>query len=289
MVCLPDGRVITGLDDGRLIAVDPNTDGVEVLADTAGHLLGLEVLPDGSVVMCDHDRGVLHLEGGRGRPTVMVDVVDDRPLRFASNVVAAADGTLYISASSQRYTIDNWRSDLIEHAGSGRLIRRQSDGKVETLLHDLQFANGLVLAPDESFVLIAETGASRITRYWLTGERRGETEVVIDGLPGYPDNLTIGSDGLIWCALAAPRNPVLEGIHKLPIRARKVLARVPERLGPSPEDVVWVIAFDFDGNLVHDIKPKGVDYTFVTSVAERDGVLYFGTIVDNALGVYTPD
>ena len=50
---------------------------------------------------------------------------------------------------------------------------------------------------------------------------------------------------------------------------------------------MWVIAFDFDGNLVHDVKPADVDYTFVTSVAERDGVLYFGTIVDNALGVYS--
>ena len=134
--------------------------------------------------------------------------------------------------------------------------------------------------------LVAETGASRITRYWLTGDRTGEVEVVLDDLPGYPDNLSIGSDGLVWCALAAPRNPVLEGIIRLPPRARKILAKVPERLGPSPEDVVWVIAFDFDGKIVHDIKPEGVDYTFVTSVAERDGVLYFGTIVDNALGVY---
>ncbi|GAA3958754.1 SMP-30/gluconolactonase/LRE family protein [Gordonia caeni] len=289
VVCLPDGRVLTGLDDGRLVAVTPDTDAVEVLADTAGHLLGLEVLPDGAILICDHDRGVLRLDNGSGRPEVLVDTVDDRPLHFASNVVGAADGTVYFTASSQRFTIDHWRSDIIEHSGSGRLIRRSPDGAVDVLLDDLQFANGLVLAPDESFVLVAETGASRITRYWLTGEDEGATEVVLDDLPGYPDNMSIGSDGLVWCALASPRNPLLEGIFKLPARARKVLAKVPEGLGPAPEDVVWVIAFDFDGNRVHDIRPKGVDYTFVTSVAERDGVLYFGTIVDNALGVYSLD
>lgn len=289
VVCLPDGRVITGLDDGRLVAVTPDTDAVEVLADTAGHLLGLEALPDGSILICDHDRGVLRLEGGRGRPEVLVDTVDGRPLHFASNVVAAADGTLYFTASSQRFTIDNWRSDIIEHSGSGRLIRRSPDGAVDVLLDDLQFANGLVLAPDESFLLVAETGASRITRYRLTGEDAHTTEVVLDDLPGYPDNMSIGSDGLVWCALASSRNPLLETIFKLPARARKVLAKVPEGLGPAPEDVVWVIAFDFDGNRVHDIRPRDVDYTFVTSVAERDGVLYFGTIVDNALGVYSLD
>lgn len=289
VVCLPDGRLLCGLDDGRLLAVNPETDAVEVLADTAGHLLGLEVLPDGGILICDHDRGVLRLDGGRGRPTVLVDTVDGRPLHFASNVVATADGTIYFTASSLRFTIDHWRSDLIEHSGSGRLIRRTPDGKVQVLRDDLQFANGLVLAPDESFVLVAETGASRITRYWLSEDRAGEVEVVLDDLPGYPDNLSVGSDGLIWCALAAPRNPLLEGIFKLPARARKVLARVPEGLGPEPADVVWVIAFDFDGTLRRDVRPEGVDYTFVTSVAERDGVLYFGTIVDNALGVYVPD
>lgn len=288
-MCLPDGRVVAGLDDGRLVSVDPATDAVEVLADTAGHLLGLEALADGSLVLCDHDRGILRLAGGRGRPEVLVDTVDGRPLHFASNVVAARDGTLYFTASSQRFTIDHWRSDIIEHSGSGRLIRRTPDGVVEVLRDDFQFANGLVLAPDESYVLVAETGASRITKLWLTGDAVGEIEVLIDGLPGYPDNMSIGSDGLIWCALASPRNPMLEGIFKLPLRARRVLARVPERLGPSPEDVVWVIAFDFDGTLVHDIRPDGIDYTFVTSVAERDGVLYFGTIVDNALGVLTLD
>lgn len=286
---LPDGRVLTGLDDGRLLAVTPATGAVEVLADTAGHLLGLEALPGGGILICDHDRGLLRLDDGSGRPEVLVDTVDDRPLHFASNVVAASDGTLYFTASSQRFTIDNWRSDIIEHSGSGRLIRRTTDGRVDVLRDDLQFANGLVLAPDEQSVLVAETGAARISRHWVGGERDGENEVLIDDLPGYPDNLSIGSDGLIWCALASPRNQLLEGIFRLPLRARRVLAKVPEGIGPSPEDVVWVIAFDFDGEIRQDVRPDDVDYTFVTSVAERDGVLYFGTIVDNALGVYTLD
>lgn len=289
VIALPDGRLLCGLDDGRLLAVNPADDSVEVLADTAGHLLGLESLPDGGVLICDHDRGLLKLDNGRGRPTVLVDTVDGRPLHFASNVVAAKDGTVYFTASSQRFTIDHWRSDLIEHSGTGRLIRQSPDGQVDVLRDDLQFANGVVLAPDESFLLVAETGGARITKYQLTGDDAGAVEVVIDDLPGYPDNMSIGSDGLIWCALAAPRNPLLEGIFKLPARARKVLAKVPEGLGPQPTDVVWVIAFDFDGTIRHNVRLDEADYTFVTSVAEVDGTLYFGTLVDSALGVHVID
>lgn len=285
VLCLDDGKVITGLDDGRLLLVDPATDEVSVLADTAGRLLGLEIGDDGAIYLCDHDRGLLKIDYGASRATVIADTVEGRPLRFASNVSRAADGTLYFSSSSQNFTIDRWRSDLIEHSGTGRLMRLVPGGEVEVLRDDLQFANGVVLGAGEDYVLVAETGASRISRYWLTGPAAGTSDVFLDGLGGYPDNMSIGSDGLIWVALASPRNSVLEGIFRLPLRARKVLARAPQNVGPAPEEVVWVQAYRFDGTLVHDIRIDDVDFGFVTAVAERNGTLYLGTILGNALGV----
>ncbi|MGB3885946.1 MAG: SMP-30/gluconolactonase/LRE family protein [Gordonia sp. (in: high G+C Gram-positive bacteria)] len=285
VVCLPDGRIATGLDDGRLLAVDPVSGEVAVLADTAGRLLGLEFAEDGSIYICDHDRGLLVLDAGQSRARVLADSVDGRPLRFASNVVKASDDTLYFSSSSQNFTIDRWRSDLIEHSGTGRLMRLRPGGSVEVLRNDLQFANGVVLGPHDQYVLVAETGASRISRYWLTGDAAGTSDVFLDGLGGYPDNMSIGSDGLLWVALASPRNSVLEGIFRLPTRARKVLARAPQSLGPTAEEIIWVQAYTFDGALVHDIRIDDLDFGFVTAVAEWDGTLYLGTILGNAMGV----
>lgn len=285
VVVLSDGRIGTGLADGRLLAVDPDTGDVEMLADTAGHLLGLDVRADGSVVICDHDRGLLLLQAGDRRATVLADTVDGRPLHFASNATTASDGTVYFTSSTQRFTIDKWRSDLIEHSGTGRLLARSVDGRVDVLLGGLQFANGVVLAPDESYLLVAETGAARITRYWLTGDAAGTTDLFVDDLPGYPDNMSIGSDGLVWVALASPRNAVLESLFKLPSRARKVLARAPQRVGPAPEETVWALGLGFDGEIVHDVHIDDPDFSFVTGVVERDGVLYFGTIMHDAIGV----
>lgn len=285
VVCLDDGTVVTGLDDGRLLVVDPADGEVTVLADTAGHLLGLDVGDDGAIYICDHDRGLLKLDAGQSRTVVLADTVEGRPLRFASNVVGAADGTLYFSSSSQNFTIDRWRSDLIEHSGTGRLMRLVPGGEVEVLRDDLQFANGVVLGPGQEYVLVAETGASRVSRYWLKGDAAGTSDVFLDALGGYPDNMSVGSDGLLWVALASPRNAVLEGIFRLPSRARKVLARAPQSIGPAPEEVVWVQAYSFDGTLMHDIRIDDLDFGFVTAVAENDGVLYLGTIIGNALGV----
>ncbi|KXT56600.1 strictosidine synthase [Gordonia sp. QH-12] len=285
VICLPDGRVVTGLDDGRLLSVEPSTGEISVLADTAGRLLGLDYGADGSIYICDHDRGLLVLDPDRSRARVLVDTVDGRPLRFASNVAHASDGTLYFSSSSQNFMFDRWRADIIEHSGTGRLMRLSPSGEVQVLRDDLQFANGVVLGPGEDYVLVAETGASRISRYWLTGPAAGTSEVFLYGLGGYPDNMSIGSDGRLWVALASPRNAVLEGIFRLPLRARKVLARAPQGVGPTPEEVVWVQAFDFDGTMAREVRIDDLDFGFVTAVAERDGVLYLGTILGNALGV----
>lgn len=289
VVVLPDGRIGTGLSDGRLLAVDAESGTVEVIADTAGRLLGLDVQADGSVVLCDHDRGLLLLGAGRQRASVLVDTVDGRPLHFASNAATASDGSVYFSSSSQRFTIDRWRADLIEHSGTGRLMRRNPDGTVDVLRGGLQFANGVVLSPDETFVLVAETGAARISRLWLNGARAGEWDVFADDLPGYPDNMSVGSDGHVWVALASPRNSVLEALFKLPLRARKVLARAPERVGPAPEETLWALGIAFDGTVAREVRLDDVDFSFATSVVERDGVLFFGTIAHDALAVVTLD
>lgn len=66
------------------------------------------------------------------------------------------------------------------------------------LLGGLEFANGVALAADGSWVAVAETGAARVRRLWLTGQRAGSAEDLVTGLPGHPDNIALGSDGLVW-------------------------------------------------------------------------------------------
>ena len=38
-------------------------------------------------------------------------------------------------------------------------------------------------------VYVAETGRFRVRRYYLKGEKAGQTDILIDNLPGVPDNL----------------------------------------------------------------------------------------------------
>lgn len=68
------------------------------------------------------------------------------------------------------------------------------------LLKNLGFANGVKLSDDESFVIVAESGFSRITKYHLKGPKTGQHEIFVEGLPGFPDNIhSDGHGGFLTC------------------------------------------------------------------------------------------
>ena len=276
-----DGTVYTGVKDGRILRLAPDG-GVETVADTGGRPLGIEVHPDGDLVVCDAYRGLLRVDPSTGSLTVLVEEVDGERMLLCDNAAVAPDGTIYFSDSSRRFTLAHWRADLMEHSGTGRLLRRDPAGRVEVLLSGLQFANGVALSGDGSFVAVAETGAYRVTRLWLTGPRAGQTDTLVDNLPGFPDNLSTGSDGLLWIAIPSPRNPVLDWAHARPPWVRRAIWGLPQGLQPPPEHTTWVLAVDADGRVVRDLQGRH-GYHMVTGVREHHGTLYLGSLVDTSV------
>jgi sugar lactone lactonase YvrE len=279
-----DGRVLAGLADGTVVRIDPVSGDRTVIGDTGGRPLGVAASADGSVLVCDHDRGVLRLQPG-GAVDVLVATVEGEPLRFASNIVELPDGTIWFTTSTSRWDLEHYAGDVFEHSMTGRLIRRDPDGSVTPVLAGLSFANGLVLAPDGSHLLFAETSAYRISRHWLAGPGEGTTEELVGNLPGFPDNMSLGSDGLLWVAIAAPRNGLLDRLLPLPGFLRLMLWNVPEALRPKAEPIAWVMAFDLHGSVVHDLRVADGLYRFITSVAEHDGMLVAGSLDETDVAV----
>ncbi|MDQ1249710.1 MAG: hypothetical protein QG597_4086, partial [Actinomycetota bacterium] len=187
-VLLDDGaRVLTGVADGRVLRLDPATGRCRHLAETGGRPLGLEWLPDGRLLVCDAYRGLLAVDlAGTddgppatvtdGRVEVLVSEVDARPVRLCNNAAVAPDGTIWFTDSSARFDLDHWKGDIIEHSGTGRLIRRDPDGTCTTVVTGLQFGNGVALAPDGQAVYYAETGDYSLNKLHLTGPRAGLAE-----------------------------------------------------------------------------------------------------------------
>jgi sugar lactone lactonase YvrE len=282
-------RLITGLADGRVLSFNPDGTNIQVVADTGGRPLGIEVMPDGRLLVCDAQRGLLRVdfEGGAVQP--LNTALPGQTINLCNNAAVAADGTVFFTDSTQHYGLDAYQSDVIERTASGRLLRRDPAGEVQVLLDDLEFANGVALADDESFVAVAETGAARLLRVWLIGPKAGQSEVLIDDLPGMPDNLSTGTEGRIWVALPAPMLGLLHLVHRAPRRMRRLIGRAASALNHPPSVPARVMAVDRDGDIVGRIEgARRCGYRMVTGVREFNGSLYLGSLLEDAVAAVSP-
>ncbi|GAA3548947.1 SMP-30/gluconolactonase/LRE family protein [Amycolatopsis ultiminotia] len=277
------GRVYTGVDDGRILRVSPDGKRIDLLGDTGGRPLGLELYGDDELLICDARAGLLTMPLAGGPITTLATSGAGLDFVFCNNAAVTADGTIYFTDSSRRFGIDRWRDDLIEQTAGGRLLRRTPDGEITLVADGLQFANGVAVPPDESFVAVAETGACRITRIRLQGSRAGERDLLIDDLPGLPDNIATGSDGLIWIALASPMVSALRMARRLPAPARAAIRALPTALQPAPKREVGVLGVAADGRVEHELRGEIPGFHLLVGVREHGGRLWFGSLEEHAI------
>lgn len=279
------GRVYTGTRDGRILYLDPGRREPAELTRIEGRALGMTVDRDGRLVFCNPEIGLQALSAA-GEVTTLVSSQGGVKFRFTDDVDVAPDGTLYFTDASWKFGAHGYRGDILEHGGSGRLMAYvPGTGKTFLALSGLQFANGVAVSGDGSFVIVAETGAYRLTRFWIKGDKAGTSDVFFDNLPGLPDNVTWSKEReVFWVALFTPRLDTLDALAPHPF-LRKVTMRLPLWLQPQPKRTAWALAIDAGGKVVDSLEYTGPDaFAPVTSVREHQGVLWLGSLEREALG-----
>ncbi len=285
----PDGRLYTGMADGRIVSFDAQGSEIKTYADVGGRPLGLKFAGDGTLYIANADLGLQAVAPG-GATTTLVDAIDGAPILFADDLAIGDDGAIWFSDASAVYPLETTMLSMWSSEASGRLIRYSpSNGQTEIVLDGLAFANGVALGPDNAYVLVAQTSAYRITRHWLKGPKAGTTDVFIDGLPGFIDNITWDAKReLFWVALPAPRAKDLDTLNSSPFM-KKVVYRLLSLTGGSPvtEKVGWVLAIDPDGTVVRHLELTGTgdhegpkEITSAIAVGDR---LWVGSIYHEAI------
>ena len=74
---------------------------------------------------------------------------------------------------------------------------------------------------------VAETTAYSLDRIWLTGPSRGAANRSSRTCPRSRTTSRTGSDGLVWVALPAPRDPILDLLLPRPPVLRKLAWALP--------------------------------------------------------------
>lgn len=280
----PDHSLYAGFEDGRIARFDTRGHFLKVVANTGGRPLGLRFHPDGDLIVCDARRGLLRVSLA-GEVRVLCDHAEGLRLGFTDDLDVSADGRFaWFTDASSQWGFGEDHLDLIEHGGHGRFLRHDfARGETTVLMRGLQFCNGVALGPDEAYVLVTETGAYRVHRYWLKGEKAGTHDIFIDNLPGFPDNIRFNGRDRFWLALPVPRNPLLDALAPHPLLRFAFLQYA--RKGPLPvSHAGMVLALDLDGRpgLNPQCHGKG-RYAFITQALEAGPWLYVSSLHEPTL------
>ncbi len=274
----------TGVEDGRIFKFDSNFS-MQEFANTEGRPLGMQFDANGQLIVADADKGLLSISQ-QGEITVLTDSVDGNNLRFVDDLDIATDGTIWFSDASQRFGYDRTMHDFVEASFTGRLLSYSPTTELTKVHIDgLFFANGVALGPNDEYVLVNETGTSRIHRLWLKGENQGVHDHFVDALPGNPDNLSFNGKETFWVALPSKRDPLVDQLADKPL-IRTLLGGLPINLLKPKDSKAFVLGLGLNGEVKYNFQTSQNHFNSVTSVNQYGGRLYLGSLHEPAFAVY---
>uniref|UniRef100_A0A182S9V2 Strictosidine synthase conserved region domain-containing protein n=1 Tax=Anopheles maculatus TaxID=74869 RepID=A0A182S9V2_9DIPT len=187
---------------GRPLGLDFDTKGNNlIVADPYLGIWQVHIKTGEKKLLVSKDKAIIEdgTEPAAGSSTKRSTITTRQP-NIPNAVAVARNGDVYWSDTASDFIFEDAIQAVLCNP-SGRLLHySRADGKSRVLIDEVYGANGVVLSPDESFVLVGELGGQLIRRYYLKGPKAGTHDVLIDGLPGAVDNLNGDATGF-WVGL----------------------------------------------------------------------------------------
>ncbi|KAJ6216785.1 hypothetical protein RDWZM_007942 [Blomia tropicalis] len=277
-----NGRVFTGLCDGRIVEVmddhlrtvvhlDPEQLGIEQCKrwsnfGRCGRPLGLKFGSSGTLYFVDPHSGLYSLNVDTKVLTLIADKTKLNA-KFLDDLVVIENSKtgkqrFYMSDATTKWDLYNTNSMLLEHDHTGRLISYDTETeRVVIELDELSFPNGLELTDDQNALLLCSLTNRMILKYYFNGPNRGKVVKLTENLPGEPDNIKRSRDRTqetYWVALFMGRNQhnqhlMMDKMGKLPLVVR-FLARIQRLAGFVIENIAKLSNSDFILDLAHNVK-----------------------------------
>ncbi len=284
-ISIVGNRLYTGHGDGRLLRFPlAGDDRLTDIVQFKGRPLGLEVLGDSLAWVCVEQEGLARVDLRAGTYEIVVNSFNDTTFQLIDYLDIATSGNVYFTDASDKFSDDDLQYDVLEGRPNGALYRYNPETKItERLLDHLYFANGVVVDTAESYVLVAETGGFRIQKLWLKGPKAGTAEIFIEGLPGWPDGISRGPDGLVYVTLISPRISMHDFILPRPW-TRRLVTKLPKSFLPKPVKANRILVFDDNGQIIHDWADDNPTFSSISSIERIGNVLYMGTLDEAGIG-----
>jgi sugar lactone lactonase YvrE len=241
-----------------------------------------------NLIVSSWGQGIIQIAPDKTITTLVADgtMIDGTPFGYADGQAIHSDGRIFFTqGTSGEYSSSRVVQDVLSGKGYGRLLEYTPQTKtVRVLIPDLSFGNGVVLAPDESYILVADQLRYTIKRYWLTGAKAGMEDVFADDVPGFVHNLFLDQRNVLWAAITQPRNPLVDSLSGLPW-VREQIAKLPSTLFNAPvsrdeskRSRGFVVTMNLQGQYLASYGNPPAKLNSISSAVVHDGYLYVGSI-----------
>jgi sugar lactone lactonase YvrE len=264
--------------DGKILKISP-VGVVKIFYDAGSWVAGLHFDSNNNLIALSHRQGLISISPNKEITVLANKDENNKPFLIPNGLDIASDGNIYFSNTSHEsaYNIKYGRKLIMELKPNGGLYQYNPETKkVTTLIDGTYFGNGVVLSQNEDFILMTETTKYRIIKYWLKGKNKGEKEIFMDNLPGFPNGISIREDGSFWLGFSTKRNDALDKIH--PKKGmKKIVYALPEFMQPKQDEYGIILNISEEGKIISSLyDTTGKVIPEAGAVKEKDGVLYIG-------------
>ncbi|MEL6674392.1 MAG: SMP-30/gluconolactonase/LRE family protein, partial [Bacteroidota bacterium] len=268
----------TDFSSGAILKIYPD-DSVEEFLVTDAWITGMQFDAAGNLIALMNDVGLVKIHPDKTIDTLLTHTPDGKPIRMGTGLKIASDGVIYfVNMSATQKTSPKYINRLIlEMKPTGGVYAFNPHTETTTVLSEGNyFGNGLAISAEEDFILVSETSKYRVLKYWIKGAKKGQSEVWMDNLPGFPNNISRSSKGHFWLGFTTRRNDQLDQLHPK-VGMKKLVYGLPAFVQPKAEKFGMVIEFSEEGKIIQALfDSEGKTVHEAGAVVEHQGYLYLG-------------
>lgn len=283
------GQLYVSTHEGWILRSTNNGESFEPLINTQGRPLGMAVDSLDQLIIADAYRGLTRFSDTGGLE-YLVSSVAGEPLGYVNDVAVSQDDIIYFTDSSRKFpaevnggTYPASLLDIMEHGGHGRVFQYDPKrGSAVEIANGLNFANGIAIAKQRSApgvdnLLVVETGSYRLWRMDVHDKTVIDKRVIVENLPGFPDNIAASPDGNFWLGLVSPRSHFLDKLSDK-VFVRRLVQRLPAALRPKAQHYGMVVKVDLTGRVIDQLQDPSGKYFTTTGVAESQDYLFISRL-----------
>jgi sugar lactone lactonase YvrE len=149
------------------------------------HPSGLGFRPDGTLLIAS----------GVKRRLLSYDGYTVEQIADLSELVPADLGDVVIDEAGRTYVGSQARE-------GGVIARVDPDNSIDIVAENLDFPNGMVITPDRTTLIVAESTGRRLTAFTIGSDGSlSDRRTFAEGLDGPPDGICLDAEGGVWAAM----------------------------------------------------------------------------------------